>query len=361
MPAITTPFMTSLGLTHPIVLGPMNNASSAELTAAVSNAGGLGSFAAALLAPEAIADSIARIRQLTTRPFNVNLFILDKPTPDASSLAGDMARLQPYRDALGLGQAPVPDKFCEDFERQLDALLSAAPPVVSFTFGILPAEVVARFQRAGCRVIGTATTVAEAQAWQAADADFICAQGSEAGGHRGTFLKDVEQSSIGSMALIPQVAAAVSVPVIAAGGIMNGQGIAAAMMLGAQAAQLGTAFLPCPESPIPDAWRDALLAASDDSTRLTRTFSGRYARGIVNDFMEQMRPYESAVPPYPIQNALTSPIRQAAVKAGRGQLMSLWAGQGVGLSRRLPAAQLVEVLARETDDAVAAFSHRTQR
>ena len=356
MPFISTPFMTSLGLTQPIVLGPMNNASSAELAAAVSNAGGLGSFAAALLSPDAIVDAVGRIRKLTAKPFNVNLFVLDKPRPDADALNSSMARLQLYRDALGLGAAPVPEKFCEDFSGQLDALLSAAPPVVSFTFGILPAEVVGRFKRAGCRVIGTATTVAEARAWEAVGADFICAQGSEAGGHRGTFLKDFEQSSIGLMALVPQIAAAVSLPVIAAGGIMNGQGIAAALMLGAQAAQLGTAFLSCPECPIPAPWRDALLEATDDSTRLTRTFSGRYARGIVNAFMEQMRPYEHVVPPYPIQNALTAPIRQAAGKSGQAGLMSLWAGQGVGLSRRLPAAELVEVLATEMATAARALS-----
>lgn len=348
--------MSSLGLTRPIVLGPMNNASSAELTAAVSNAGGLGSFAAALLSPESIVEAVRRIRQLTTRPFNVNLFILDKPRPDLDTIHGSMARLQPYRDTLGLGQASVPEKFCEDFSGQLDALLSAAPPVVSFTFGILPGEVVAPFKRAGCRVIGTATTVAEAKAWESAGADFICAQGSEAGGHRGSFLKDFEQSSVGLMALVPQIAAAVSLPVIAAGGIMNGQGIAAALMLGAQAAQLGTAFLSCPECPIPAPWRDALLEATDDSTRLTRTFSGRYARGIVNEFMEQMRPYEHVVPSYPIQNALTAPIRQAAGKSGEAGLMSLWAGQGVGLSRRLPAAELVDILANEMATAAGTLS-----
>ncbi|WP_241170930.1 NAD(P)H-dependent flavin oxidoreductase, partial [Serratia marcescens] len=199
------------------------------------------------------------------------------------------------------------------------------------------------------RVIGTATTVAEARAWEEAGADFVCVSGSEAGGHRPTFLGDIEQSCVGLMALLPQVVAAVKIPVIAAGGIMNGRGIAAARLLGAQAAQLGTAFLCSPESGIAEAWRAALRNAGDDSTRLTRAFSGRPARGIVNDFMCQMRAEEAQILPYPVQNALTGDIRQAAAKAGRGEFMSLWAGQGVGLARPMPAAELVATLAAELE------------
>lgn len=352
MPSFRNQFTASLGINHPIVLGPMNNASSPELTAAVSNAGGLGSFAAALLSPPAIGEAVDKIRSLTNKPFSVNLFILDEMSADRSAIALSQERLQPYRDSLGLGTGAMPDKFCERFADQLQALLDAAPPVVSFTFGILPAEIVSRFHAAGSKLIGTATTVAEAKAWEAAGADFICVQGGEAGGHRGTFLGDMEQSTIGLMPLIPQVADAVSVPVIAAGGIMDGRGLSAALMLGAQAAQLGTAFLSCPECPISPVWKAALQTASDDSTRLTRSFSGRYARGIVNTFMEQMRPHEHEVPPYPIQNALTGPIRQAADKAKRAEYMSLWAGQGVGMSRQLPAQELVLRLIREAQAAL---------
>jgi nitronate monooxygenase len=355
MPSFHNKFTANLGIDYPIVLGPMNNASSPELTAAVSNAGGLGSFAAALLSPAAIAESVRRIRSLTDRPFSVNLFILDEVIADASSISLSQEWLQPYRDLLGLGTSIVPDRFCERFQDQLQALLDAAPPVVSFTFGILSPEVVSRFHAAGSKLIGTATTVSEAKAWEAAGADFICVQGGEAGGHRGSFLGDIEQSTIGLMALIPQVADAVSIPVIAAGGIMDGRGIAAAILLGAQAAQLGTAFLSCPECPIPPTWKKALQTARDDSTRLTRSFSGRHARGIVNAFMEQMRPHENQVPAYPIQNALTSPIRQAAAKTNRADYMSLWAGQGVGMSRQLPAQELVSRLMQETHAAFANF------
>lgn len=309
MTIFSTPFTGQLEIAYPIVQGPMNGASPPALTAAVSNAGGLGSCAAALLSPERILEEVRKIRAMTDKPFNVNLFILGEPNPDPADIAQAQTRLAPFHAALDLPPAPAPLIFCEDFRLQLEALLQAAPPVVSFTFGLLDREQVSRFKRAGCFVIGTATTVAEAVAWEYAGADFICAQGAESGGHRATFIGDVEQSCIGLIALVPQIAAAVAIPVIAAGGIMDGRGIASVMVLGAQAAQLGRAFLSCPECPIPVAWKAELLAACDNSTRLTRSFSGRYARGIVNEFMEEMRPHESAVPCYPIQNALTAPLR----------------------------------------------------
>ncbi len=240
----------------------------------------------------------------------------------------------------------------------MDALLDLAPPVVSFTFGLLDSSTVAGFKRAGCQVIGTATTVAEAKLWESAGADLICAQGAEAGAHRGTFLGDFEQSSIGIMALIPQVARALTVPVIAAGGIMSGAGISAALILGAEGAQLGTAFLCCPESGIHGGWKKSIQGSSDDSTRLTRAFSGRYARGIVNEFMEHFRPFERDVPPYPIQNALTAEIRQKAASQNRIEMMSLWAGQGSPMARSLPAAQLVETLADELDSVLRSFARQ---
>lgn len=341
-------FAETVGIDYPIVQAPMvGGATTPELVAAVSNAGALGSFAAAILPPSAIVEGVKRIRSLTSRPFNVNLFVLEQPRPTESELERAQAHLEPFRAALGLGPASAPSKFCEEPREQIAALLSLAPPVVSFTFGLLDAETVAQFKGAGSLVMGTATTVAEALAWEAAGADFICAQGAEAGAHRGTFLGGFEESCIGLMALIPQVAAAVKRPVIAAGGIMDGRGIAAALILGAQAAQLGTAFLCCPESGIPSVWKQKLREARDDSTRLTRTFSGRHARGIVNEFMERMRPFEGDVPAYPIQNALTGEIRQVAAKLGRPEFMSLWAGQGASMSRPLPAGELVRTLMEE--------------
>ncbi|MBH3130494.1 nitronate monooxygenase [Serratia marcescens] len=342
-------FARELGLRYPIVQGPMNGASPPALAVAVSNAGALGSCAAALFSPAVILERVQQIRAQTTAPFNINLFLLDEQHPDLAELKRAQHLLRPFREALGLSEPPIPTQFAENNRDQIAALLEAAPPVASFTFGVLPRATVTQFKKAGSRVIGTATTVAEARAWEEAGADFVCVSGAEAGGHRPTFLGDIEQSCVGLMALLPQVAAAVKIPVIAAGGIMNGRGIAAARLLGAQAAQLGTAFLCSPESGIAEAWRAALRNAGDDSTRLTRAFSGRPARGIVNDFMRQMRAEEAQILPYPVQNALTGDIRQAAAKAGRGEFMSLWAGQGVGLARPLPAAELVATLARELE------------
>lgn len=339
---------SAVEIEHPIVQAPMaGGATTPELVAAVSNAGALGSFAAALLPASSIVENVKRIRSLTSRPFNVNLFVLEQPRPTEAQLARAQALIAPFRASLGLGPASTPLKFCEDSREQIAALLEVAPPVVSFTFGLLDAETVSRFKRAGCLVIGTATTVAEAKAWETVGADFVCAQGFEAGAHRGTFLGGFEESCVGLFALVPQVAAAIARPVIAAGGIMDGRGIAASLILGAQGAQLGTAFLGCPESGIHPGWKQKLCEARDDSTRLTRSFSGRYARGIVNEFMERMRPFESEVPAYPVQNALTGEMRQAAAKQDRLELMSLWAGQAASMSRPLPAGELVRTLVEE--------------
>ncbi len=341
-------FVSILGIKYPIIQAPMaGGATTPELVAAVSNAGALGSLAAATLSPAAIADGVQRVRALTSQPFNVNLFILDEPTPDQTELAAAQARLNPFRTALGLPAAPVPTKFCENNQAQIAALLALAPPIVSFTFGVLDTATVAQFRQKGSFVIGTATTTAEAKAWEAAGADAICVQGIEAGGHRGTFLGDFEQAGIGLMALIPQVARAVNVPLIAAGGIMDGRGIAAALILGAQAVQLGTAFLCCDEAGIHPGWKQRIAHTSDDGTRLTRVFSGKYARGIVTDFMQQLRPFEHQMPDYPIQNALTADIRKAAAKQDQLEMMSLWAGQGAGLARPMPAALLVQTLMDE--------------
>src|SRR6185437_7134526 len=205
---------------------------------------------------------------------------------------------------------------------QFEALLEIRPEVASFTFGILTKAQAAALRARGILLIGTATTVAEAQAWETAGADAVCAQGSEAGAHRGTFIGNFEDAMIGTMALVPQIVDAVRVPVIAAGGIMEGRGVAASLMLGASGAQLGTAFLTCPESGIPATWKTRLFEAHDDNTRVTRTFSGRPARGLINDFMVRLGPVEHDLPPYPVQNALTGPIRRAAAKANRPEFLS---------------------------------------
>lgn len=344
-----------LGITYPIIQAPMASVTTRELVAAVSNAGGLGSLGALLLAPRAIIEQTAAIRALTSKPFNVNLFVLDPPRIDQHQIARVLALLAPIHAELGLPPPKAPAEYGQILHDQLEALIEAKPAVASFHLGLLDAPAVAQLRRAGIFVIGTATNVAEAKAWAANGADAICAQGAEAGGHRGTFIGDVHASMIGTMALVPQVVDAVNIPVIAAGGIMDGRGIAAALALGAKAVQLGTAFIACAESSAAPVWRRALREANDTSTALTKAFTGRHARGIANDFMHRMANHEDDLPPYAVQSALTAELRRAAAKAERAEFLSMWAGQAAGLTRlrgeSLPAAELVSLLVKETQAA----------
>jgi len=349
-------FCQTLQLDSPIVQAPMaGGATTPELVSSVCNAGGLGSLAAGMLAPAAIQSAVAAIRALTVRPFVINLFVLETPHPDPQQIEQAQQCLAPFYAELGITPS-LPQKWCENFSQQLETVLALSPQLISFTFGIVNRETVARCHAAGSQVIGTATTVAEAMAWQEVGADAVCVQGAEAGGHRGSFLADPQTSMVGSLALIPQVVDAVSIPVIAAGGVMDGRGVAACLLLGASAVQLGTAFLSCPEAGIDSAYRQLLLNAHDDGTRVTRTFSGRAARGLENTFMRRMAAFEASVPAYPLQNALTGPIRKAAALAGRSEYLSLWAGQGVGMSRALPAALLIERIEAERQDCLRAMA-----
>jgi nitronate monooxygenase len=300
------------------------------------------------MSPDTIREQASEVRARTTRPFNLNLFIAPHPTPDPAQIARALEWLRPMREALGMPAATVPEKFGEDFDEQFEALREICPAVASFTFGVLDAGRMQALKQRDIVIVGTATTVDEAKAWEAAGADAIAAQGSEAGAHRGTFLGSFEAGMVGTMALVPQIVDAVNIPVIAAGGIMDGRGIAAALMLGASGVQLGTAFLTCPESGISDVWKQALYQARDDQTLVSRVYSGRHARGIVNEFMQSLTPMQADIPPFPIQNALTSAIRQAAGKANRPEFQSLFAGQAASMSRGSPAAELVAILMQET-------------
>ena len=339
-----------LGLQHPIIQAPMTGSDTPQLAAAVSRAGGLGSLGCGARSPAAMCDAAAAVRQATDQPFAMNLFVLETPAPEPAEVQAALERLAPLYARFGLPLEP-PARWCQDFDAQWDALLELKPAVASFTFGLLSAGQVEQLHRAGCLVVGTATTVAEALAWQNVGADAVVASGVEGGGHRGTFLAQTADewaaSHIGTMALVPACVDALSIPVIAAGGIMDGRGIAAALALGAQAVQMGTAFLACPESALVPAWRAALAQAHGSDTRLTRAFSGRWARGIANAAMRELGPDEDVLPAYPIQNALMGPVRKAAAAAGDGGYMALWAGQGVGAVRVLPAPQLMHALLEE--------------
>jgi nitronate monooxygenase len=344
-----------LGLSHPIIQAPMaGGATTVDLVTAVCEAGALGFIGAAYLTPPQIADVSRALRARTARPFGINLFApLPAPEPPRDS-APALERVAPYHAELGLPPPTLPASTGDPFREQLAAALESGASVFSFTFGILPARAIEAIKGRGMFLIGTVTTVEEARALEAAGVDAVVAQGSEAGAHRGTFAADFEAAMIGTMALVPQVADAVPVPVIASGGIMDGRGIAAALALGASAAQMGTAFLTCDEAGIPDAHKEAILGAREHETRLTRAFSGRPARGIVNRFMREVEGpgAPGAILPYPLQNALTRPLRTAAAKQGRAEFLSLWAGQGVRMARRQSAADLVARLATEAEAVV---------
>lgn len=345
-----------LGLAHPIVQAPMaGGGDTPALAAAVSAAGGIGFVGAQYLTPAQIADAAREVRSRTDRPFGINLFApLPAPGGDLP-IADAVARVAPYCAELGLPPPAPPALPATAFEDQLAAILDSGAAAFSFTFGVIPPDAIRSIKARGLFLMGTATTVEEAVALEAAGVDAVVAQGGEAGGHRGTFAVDFQQGQVGTMALVPQVADAVSVPVVASGGIMDGRGIAAALALGAGAVQLGTAFLTCDEAGPPEAYKRAILEAREDQTRVTRAFSGRPARGIVNRFMSEVEAPGAAddILPFPLQNVLTQPLRAAARKAGRAEYLSLWAGQGVRLARRLPAAELVARLAAETDAALA--------
>lgn len=334
-----------LGIDVPVVLGPFGGLSSVALTAAVSEAGGLGSFGLYGYTPDRIAETVAALRAATSRPIAVNLWL-----PRGDEVVPAEVDLRPHLDAhAGLfadagAEVPVPPSaFLPDVEAQLDAVLEARPDVLSVVFGIPDAATLSRARDRGIRVVGTATSVAEAVALDEAGVDAIVATGAEAGGHRVSFLREPERSLVGTFALVPQVVDAVSAPVIAAGGVADRRGVAAALALGADGVQVGTAFLRTRESAATDAHRAALTAAADTDTVLTRAMSGRLARGIPNRALREIEA-SGMIAPFPAQNWLTGVFRAAATAAGDGDLLSLWAGQAAGLARRETAAEVMAEL-----------------
>ncbi|MCW3493659.1 NAD(P)H-dependent flavin oxidoreductase [Microbacterium sp. SSM24] len=335
-----------LGIDRPIVLGPFGGLSSIELTAAVSEFGGLGSYGLYGYTPERIHDTVAALRAATARPFAVNLWLPvgDEVVPADVDLGPSLAAMAPLYAAAGVEAPASPELFLPDVEAQLEAVLDAAPAVLSVVFGVPSAEVVERARGRGIRIVGTATSVAEARALAEGGVDAVVATGFEAGGHRVSFLRRAEDSLVGNLALVPQVVDAVDVPVIAAGGIADRRGVAAAFALGASGVQVGTAFLRTTESAATAGHRAAIAAAGETDTVLTRAMSGRLARGIPN---RAMRALETAgiIAPFPAQNWATGVFRAAATARGDADLVSLWAGQAAGLSTRERAADVFAELA----------------
>lgn len=341
----TVELAKALNITYPIIQAPMaGGIATPELVSAVSNAGGLGSIAAGYLSPDALRTTIQETKKLTNRPFAVNLFV---PSNDEIKISEEELKraqklLVPFYEELKIDVPPLPTNFHEPFNELIEVVIDEQIPIVSFTFGIPQKEVITKFKQNHVFLIGTATTVNEAIEIEKAGMDAVVAQGSEAGGHRGTFSKSFEQAHVGSIALIPQMVDNVSIPVIAAGGIMDGRGMLAAEVLGASAVQLGTAFLTCEEAGTNPAHKEAILESFEDSTVITNVFSGKPARGIHNYFIETMNDYENEIPPFPYQNTLTNPLRKQASKQQNIRLMSLWCGQGARLSKKTSTKNLIQ-------------------
>ncbi len=334
------------GITHPVIQAPMVGPK-APLALAVSAAGGLGSLACAALTPDQIRAEVAAIRAGTDAPFNLNFFCHEPAPPDAAREAAWRAALTPYYEEFGLDPAaPVAMANRAPFDAAMaEVVLELRPRVVSFHFG-LPAEpLLRRVRDAGCLILSSATTVREARWLAERGVDAVIAQGAEAGGHRGMFLTDAAASQVGTIALVPQIVDAVDVPVIAAGGIADPRGVAAAFALGAGAVQVGTAYLRCPEAGLSAPYRAALGVARDEDTVLTNVLTGRPARGLLTRVVRELGPINAVAPAFPGAAIALQPLRTAAEAQGSGAFSPLWSGQAVGLTRERPAAELTRWLA----------------
>lgn len=335
-----------LGIEIPVVQAPMAGVQLSALAVAVSNAGGLGSLPCAMLAPDAIRKELAAIRSQTTRAFNVNFFCHVQPLPDPARDAAWQALLAPYYAEFGIDPATItPGPGRLPFSAEAAAVLEEfEPPVVSFHFGLPAPELLARVKRWGAKVLSSATTVDEARWLEGHGVDAIIAQGNEAGGHRGMFLTNDLSTQVGTLALVPQVVRAVSVPVIAAGGIADASGVAAAMALGAVGVQIGTAYLRCPEATTSPVHRAALASDAARHTALTDVFTGRPARAIVNRMMRELGPLNPAAPAFPRAIAALLPLRARAEELGNDDFSPLWAGQNASGTKEIPAARLTREL-----------------
>lgn len=343
-----------LEIEHPILQAPMGGESTTQMAVAVCNAGGLGGLGCSSKSADEVRRAIEEIRSGTNRSFNLNFFAHPPPGENPQVNEQTRALVAPFYDELGIENIPTRAEAPLDpfDESRLAVLLEMRPKVVSFHFGLPPLDMVQALQDAGTVVLCTATTVAEARQLANAGVDAIIAQGWEAGGHRGTFEVSFEDFGVGTMALVPQVVDAVDVPVIAAGGIADGRGIAAALVLGASGVQLGTAFLSCPEADIDARYREALRNATEDGTRLTRAFSGRPARARNNRYIEAMAEKRVRLPDFPTMYSFSGPLESTSRDTGKsGFEFFLW-GQGAPMNRELPAAELMERLVEEAQTAL---------
>lgn len=334
------------GTELPVIQAPMAGAQGSALAIAVSNAGGLGSLPCALLSLDAMRGELAALRAQTDKPFNLNFFCHTSPKPDAEREAVWRAALAPYYREFGIDHDTIPagpgrSPFSSE---AADVLSEFKPAVVSFHFGLPSADLLARVKAWGSKILSSATTVQEARWLEAHGVDAIIAQGFEAGGHRGMFLSEDLTTQVGTLALVPQIVRAVNLPVIAAGGIADAKGVAAAMSLGAVGVQVGTAYLLCPEATTTLLHRAALKSETAHHTALTNIFTGRPARSIVNFIMRELGPMSAAAPPFPLATSAIAPLRAQAESRGSTDFSPLWSGQNASGCQEIPAAQLTRVL-----------------
>jgi len=338
-----------LGIELPIIQAPMAGATGSAMAIAVSNAGGLGSLPCAMLTPEQIRQEIATFSQASRGPLNLNFFCHRPPATDGERAIRWKQALKPYYEEVGADfGATTPVSNRAPFDAAGCALVEdCKPAVVSFHFGLPAPELLGRVKASGAKVLSSATTVEEARWLEANGCDAIIAMGYEAGGHRGMFLSDDLTTQIGTLALVPQVADAVKVPVIAAGGIGDARGVVAAFALGASAVQVGTAYLFCPEAKVSAAHRQALHSAQASDTALTNLFTGRPARGINTRIMRELGPMSPLAPAFPLAGGALMPLRAISEPQGNSDFSNLWAGQALRLGQALPAAELTRQLAEK--------------
>lgn len=337
-----------LKINLPLIQAPMaGGATTPELVATVSNAGGLGSLAAGYLSADEMHKAIKQIRTMTKKPFALNLFIPEKHHVTDEQMERARKAVQASCQELNFNVSPVKPPYAPSFDEQMNVILEENIPILSFTFGILPTKWIEISKRNDIVLIGTATTLAEAVKLQEHEVDAIVLQGSEAGGHRGTFIGKPEDALTNISSLISLIIEQVNVPLIAAGGIMDANKMLSLLKRGAAAVQMGTAFLCCHESGIHSLYKNILLNASGDNTTLTRAFSGKLARGMINKFITRMQSHENDILDYPIQNALTTAMRKEAQKQNCVDFMSMWSGQATYLCKAISAAQLIAELNKE--------------
>lgn len=342
-----------LQIEHPIIQAPMAGASTPQMAAASANAGCLGSLGCAMMSAEVYTQTFQQTRALTNGALNMNFFCHAEPEIDSNKIQKIEDILKPYYDALGIDEMPkaVPTHFPFGGE-VAKAVLASSPNVISFHFGLPDQEIVSALKQKGTKILCSATTVEEAKDLEARGVDAIIAQGWEAGGHHGFYLED-HTAAIGTMSLVPQLVDAVNLPIIAAGGIADGRGIAAALALGASGVQIGTAFLTCEESSIPEVHQNSLMASDGSNTTLTKVFSGRPARGIKNRYSQDLSKLEEELPDFPLMNTLTGPLRKKSAASNSPDFVAQWSGQAVGLNRKTTTANLIKTLVQETQATLA--------